>query len=235
MAAPPESAQGIRGPIGLGFRVPLLVVSPFSRGGLVCSTVSDHTSLLRFVEARFGAEVPNLSAWRRSTTNDLTSAFNFAAAPNASAPALPTPSANDPRVLSSNCPTQPVTLLPGLGAVTQPYPVPPNAMPAQEKGTRARPSGLCSTHRLRMLVRRRRRRLADAYRVRVTIEHTAALARVEVRLNGRRLRRTRRARLAITVRPRRLRKGRNTLTVVVRDATGAVRRRRLHFLYAPRR
>src|SRR5215472_17796977 len=33
---PPE-AEGIRGPIGLGFRVPAFVVSPFSRGGLVCS------------------------------------------------------------------------------------------------------------------------------------------------------------------------------------------------------
>jgi hypothetical protein len=72
---PPESA-GIRGPIGLGFRVPMLVVSPFSRGGLVCSDTFDHTSTLRLLETRFGVEVPNLSAWRRRVTGDLTSAFN---------------------------------------------------------------------------------------------------------------------------------------------------------------
>ncbi len=69
----------VSGPIGLGFRVPLLVISPFSRGGLVASDRFDHTSLLRFLETRFGAEVPNLSAWRRGVVGDLTSALNFAA------------------------------------------------------------------------------------------------------------------------------------------------------------
>src|SRR3954447_4612652 len=77
-SALPAAAEGIRGPIGLGFRVPLLVVSPFSRGGFVCSKRFDHTSILRFVETRFGAEVPHLSSWRRSVTGDLTAAFNFA-------------------------------------------------------------------------------------------------------------------------------------------------------------
>src|SRR5207245_6605032 len=56
-----SAAEGIRGPIGLGFRVPQLVVSPFSRGGFVCSKVFDLTSTLRFLERRFGAKVPNLS------------------------------------------------------------------------------------------------------------------------------------------------------------------------------
>jgi phospholipase C len=84
----PALAGGIAGPIGLGPRVPLLVISPFSRGGLVCSDVFDHTSLLRFLETRFGAEVPNLSAWRRTTCGDLTSALNLAA-PNFAAPRLP--------------------------------------------------------------------------------------------------------------------------------------------------
>jgi phospholipase C len=73
----PGVAHGIRGPIGLGVRVPMLVISPFSRGGRVCSDVFDHTSTLRFLETRFGAEVPNLSRWRRSATGDLTSAFSF--------------------------------------------------------------------------------------------------------------------------------------------------------------
>src|SRR5205085_4115610 len=74
----PPPAGGVDGPIGLGFRVPTLVVSPFSRGGFVCTDTFDHTSTLRFLETRFGAEVPNLSAWRRQATGDLTSAFSFA-------------------------------------------------------------------------------------------------------------------------------------------------------------
>ena len=78
----------ILGPLGLGFRVPMLILSPFSRGGFVSSDLFDHTSILRFLEARFGAEVPNLSAWRRATVGDLTSAFNFAA-PDQSVPNLP--------------------------------------------------------------------------------------------------------------------------------------------------
>ncbi len=80
---------GVLGPIGLGFRVPMLVVSPFSRGGLINSDVADHTSLLRFLETRFGVEVPNLSAWRRATTSDLTSTLRLDQPPRLKVPALP--------------------------------------------------------------------------------------------------------------------------------------------------
>ncbi len=73
----------------------MLVVSPFARGGLVCSDTFDHTSTLRFLESRFGVEVPNLSQWRRSVTGDLTSAFNFAAKPKVGHPGLPVPNAAD--------------------------------------------------------------------------------------------------------------------------------------------
>lgn len=52
-------------PIGLGFRVPCLVISPYSRGGRVHSEVLDHTSQLRLIGARFGVPVPNLTAWRQ--------------------------------------------------------------------------------------------------------------------------------------------------------------------------
>ena len=72
------NSGGVKGPVGLGFRVPMLIVSPFTRGGFLSSDTFDHTSMLRFLETRFGVEVPNLSAWRRATTGDLTSAFNFA-------------------------------------------------------------------------------------------------------------------------------------------------------------
>jgi phospholipase C len=123
----PAESQGIAGPIGLGFRVPLLICSPFTRGGLVCSDTFDHTSLLRFLETRFDAEVPNLSAWRRSAVGDLTSAFDFAHV-DPSVPALPATSFSDPAVASGDCSSG------GQGSVT----VPRNAMPRQEAGARRR-------------------------------------------------------------------------------------------------
>lgn len=65
-------------PLGLGIRVPAIVVSPWSRGGFVCSEVFDHTSTLRFLEKRFGVREENISDWRSSVCGDLTSAFDFA-------------------------------------------------------------------------------------------------------------------------------------------------------------
>ena len=73
-------SNGVVGPYGLGVRVPLLVVSPWSTGGWVCSETFDHTSLIRFIEARFGVEEPNITPWRRAVCGDLTSAFDFKSA-----------------------------------------------------------------------------------------------------------------------------------------------------------
>ncbi|WP_090869670.1 phosphocholine-specific phospholipase C [Paraburkholderia diazotrophica] len=64
-------------PIGLGFRVPMTVISPWSRGGYVCSEIFDHTSIIQFIERRFQIRCPNISAWRRSVCGDLASAFDF--------------------------------------------------------------------------------------------------------------------------------------------------------------
>jgi phospholipase C len=107
-------------PIGLGPRVPLVVVSPWSKGGWVCSEVFDHTSVIRFLEKRFRVPEPNISDWRRSVCGDLTSAFDFSRA-QAGFTALTPPA-----------PIQ------GLG---QPFSVQnPQAMPQQEPGVRpARP------------------------------------------------------------------------------------------------
>jgi phospholipase C len=77
---PVSLLNGVPGPYGLGVRVPLLVVSPWSRGGWVCSEVFDHTSLIRFVEARFGVEEPNITPYRRAVCGDLTAAFDFGSA-----------------------------------------------------------------------------------------------------------------------------------------------------------
>jgi phospholipase C len=69
------------GPIGLGFRVPMIIASPWSRGGRVCSEVFDHTSTLQFLEHFINEkynkqiQVSNISNWRRTICGDLTSAF----------------------------------------------------------------------------------------------------------------------------------------------------------------
>lgn len=63
---------------GLGPRVPMLVVSPWTRGGWINSQVFDHTSVIRFLETRFGVMEPNISEWRRTVCGDLISAFDFA-------------------------------------------------------------------------------------------------------------------------------------------------------------
>lgn len=70
-------------PIGLGVRTPTIIVSPWSRGGFVCSELFDHTSIIRFMERCFGVHEPNISAWRRSVCGDLTSAFDFTASMHA--------------------------------------------------------------------------------------------------------------------------------------------------------
>jgi phospholipase C len=76
---PAEFVDGLN--IGLGFRTPTTIVSPWTAGGFVCSDVFDHSSLIRFIEARFGVFEPNISAWRRQTCGDLTSAFRFSEQP----------------------------------------------------------------------------------------------------------------------------------------------------------
>ena len=69
------------GPIGMGFRVPMIVASPWSRGGWVNSQLFDHTSTLmfleRFIQQKYGKIVreENISQWRRTVSGDLTSVF----------------------------------------------------------------------------------------------------------------------------------------------------------------
>jgi phospholipase C len=84
-----SSTSGYAGPIGLGVRVPMLVVSPFSAGGWVCSDTFDHTSQLQFLAERFGVTIPNVSSWRRGAVGDLTSALPRLGAPVVKGPRLP--------------------------------------------------------------------------------------------------------------------------------------------------
>jgi phospholipase C len=86
------------------------------------------------LETRFGAEVPNLSAWRRATVGDLTGALNFKK-PDQSIPNLPSTLPANPQEIQ-----QCVANLAG----TTPYTVPsPQTIPSQESGTATRPSGVC--------------------------------------------------------------------------------------------
>ncbi len=79
------------GPYGMGIRVPMIAISPWSKGGWVNSEIFDHTSIIRFIEHRFGLEYPginepNITPWRRAVSGNLTSAFNFQSPNDAKVP-----------------------------------------------------------------------------------------------------------------------------------------------------
>jgi phospholipase C len=125
----PADANGIAGPIGLGFRVPLLVVSPFSRGGTICSETFDHTSQLRFIEQRWGVKAPNISTWRRSAVGDLTASLHMGRK-DVSVPSLP-PTRDDPAYLSAKGCSEGDIL--EIATNQPPYPLPAvQNMPTQE-------------------------------------------------------------------------------------------------------
>ncbi|MGN6375964.1 MAG: phosphocholine-specific phospholipase C [Sphingomonas sp.] len=126
-----ETYQGE--PVGLGPRVPMMVISPWTRGGWVNSQLFDHTSVLRFLEKRFGVAEPNISPWRRAVCGDLTSMFDFDVPyherlDTAWAAALPSVDdyIRDTKALCADAPAPPI----GKG----------EGVPVQEPGTRpARP------------------------------------------------------------------------------------------------
>lgn len=149
----PAAAGGIRGPLGLGFRVPALIVSPFSRGGAVCSDVFDHTSTLRLLETRFGVRAPNISQWRRRTCGDLTSTLDLGT-PNYTVPLLPDIT-SDVATAAARCGPQGLASVAlnqvGVGANPGPvYPLPPvQEMPRQEPGRVLRRGSCAPTHKHR--------------------------------------------------------------------------------------
>src|SRR5262249_34466007 len=106
------------------------------------SETFDHTSQLRLIEKRFGVPVPNLSAWRRSVTGDMTSTFNFAVPPNPSKPNLDHPLVAAVQKFPQCVPN---VVLGTTVKATIPYRVPyPQVMPTQETTpARGTPSGLC--------------------------------------------------------------------------------------------
>ncbi|MCM3812944.1 phospholipase C, phosphocholine-specific [Streptomyces sp. DR7-3] len=108
-------------PTGLGVRVPMLVISPWTVGGYVCSEVFDHTSVIRFLEQWTGVHEPNIGRWRRQVTGDLRGAFDFSR--GRKQPEVQKPGA-----------------IPNFTGRWNPQPPTDQSMPAQEPGTRpARP------------------------------------------------------------------------------------------------
>jgi phospholipase C len=128
----PAEAGGVRGPVGMGFRVPMLVISPFSRGGYVASDVFDHTSQLRFLEERFGVRAPNLSQWRRKNSGDLTLTLHMNHK-DVSTPRLPSTSKDLPaNVMAEGCTNLDIL---EIADDQPPYPVPAHqSLPRQEAG-----------------------------------------------------------------------------------------------------
>jgi phospholipase C len=110
-------------PVGPGFRVPLLFVSPWTRGNIVLSEIADHTSVIQFIETRFNVTLNTISPWRRSMMGDLTSAFDFEN-PDYSWPSLPDTS-NYVNESNIECSTLPYPSVPAV-----------QSFPQQETGTR---------------------------------------------------------------------------------------------------
>ncbi len=118
-----DTTSGTVRPWGLGPRVPMYVISPWSKGGWVNSQTFDHTSVGQFLEKRFGVTVPGISPWHRAVCGDMLSAFDFGLTDDAAAPSLPDASGSAARVAD---------------AKGRPQPLPP-AMPQklfQEPGSR---------------------------------------------------------------------------------------------------
>jgi phospholipase C len=110
-------------PIGLGTRVPMLICSPWTRGGYIDSNVYCHTSMLQFLAAWTGVQPVNITSWRASVTGDLTAAFDFAH-PDFSIPGN-IPSLDETWALSQE-----------TGGSTATPPEGDQQMPVQEPGTR---------------------------------------------------------------------------------------------------
>ncbi len=129
-----SDAASFPGPIGLGVRVPMLVVSPFSAGGWVCSDTFDHTSQLQFVAERFGVTIPNVSSWRMGTVGDLTATLPTLGAPIKKLPTLvKTHHSTTKPPVGGECTAAQED---ELNSTTPPYPIPmPQSQPTQGADT----------------------------------------------------------------------------------------------------
>ena len=71
--APPQVDEA-----GYGFRVPLLIISPYAKRGIVDHALNDHTSILKFIETTYSLKP---LATRDEKANNLMEAFDFSQPP----------------------------------------------------------------------------------------------------------------------------------------------------------
>ena len=135
---PPSDWSNVLGPVGLGFRVPALVISPFSAGGFVSHDTFDHISTLKLIESIFlqpgtllGPSGLHISPWRYNNVGDLTSALPVLTAAVAAVPPLPATSMADPDTAEQSL----LNSLAGTVDYGQAYPVPASnaPLPAQDE------------------------------------------------------------------------------------------------------
>lgn len=118
-----DTISGSIRPWGFGPRVPLYIISPWSKGGWVHSEVADHTSVGQFIEERFNVRIPAISPWHRSVSSNLVSAFDFVTPNDPHFPEMPDTSDYAAKDEASK-------LLPTASPPEEPNPL------FQEKGTR---------------------------------------------------------------------------------------------------
>jgi len=123
-------------PIGLGFRVPCIIVSPWTVGGYVSHDTFDHTSVSQLLEQVTGVVNPNITAWRRRCAGDLTSALGVA--PSRRVPRLPATTA-ELELAEEQFKTLPLPPIPGAQQV---FPVqPPGQKPVRDAAATATVKG----------------------------------------------------------------------------------------------
>ena len=100
---PADSIVNPQGTFNLtGFRLPLIVVSPFSKSHYVSHTTADNTAILTLIETRFG--LPSLTK-RDAAQMDMTEFFDFANSPSSNVrvpPAQPVAGLCNPANLPSS-------------------------------------------------------------------------------------------------------------------------------------
>jgi len=142
-----ESRKGC--PIGLGYRVPMIIASPWSKGGFVNSQIFDHSSSLMFLEnflsKKTGKKIRSkqIGDWRRTVCGDLTSVFRPAGDEPTPAPA----SLERDKVVSGiqNAKNKPAQAAPNpltkqqINSINAHHPFTassPSVMPVQESGVK---------------------------------------------------------------------------------------------------
>jgi phospholipase C len=116
-----DTISGTTRPWGMSARVPMYVISPWSKGGWVNSQTFDHTSVAMFLEKRFGITMTTISPWHRAVSGDLTSAFDFVSPNDPTFPQLPDMSgfaasdAAQKKLPAATAPAVPATLFQEVG------------------------------------------------------------------------------------------------------------------------